>query len=207
MVLKYHNYGKILYMNVWLIRHGESEANAGGRTSKPADIELTDKGREQAELMAEQFDKPPELVVTSSFARALRTAEPLIRKYPAARVEQWPVHEFTYLSPGRCLKTTIDERMPMVKEYWKKCDPFYLDGAGAETFEGFMGRARQAIERLKNTRARFAALISHQQFLTAVLWLLRNQEAKITPGTMRQYYDYLIERKIRNAEIIRTVWE
>lgn len=52
---------------------------------------------------------------------------PTISRFPDIKVEIWPLHEFTYLSPTKCRNTTGDERTPLVLKYWKKCDPYSVN--------------------------------------------------------------------------------
>ena len=60
----------ITVRRVWLIRHGQSESNAGLPTNGPAASPLTELGHRQAERVAEQFTGPPALIVSSPFLRA-----------------------------------------------------------------------------------------------------------------------------------------
>jgi 2,3-bisphosphoglycerate-dependent phosphoglycerate mutase len=50
---------------IWFIRHGESESNAGLPTFDTAKIELTPRGFAQAKQIVEAFTRPPSLIVTS----------------------------------------------------------------------------------------------------------------------------------------------
>lgn len=99
---------------VWLIRHGESEANAGLATSDPATIKLTPKGLAQAARVSALLDQTPSLLVTSNYVRAMQTAQSTIERFPNVPVEKWPVHEFTYLSPTLCQNSTQQTRRAMV---------------------------------------------------------------------------------------------
>ncbi|HJZ47324.1 MAG TPA: phosphoglycerate mutase family protein [Roseiflexaceae bacterium] len=80
---------------VWFIRHGESESNAGLPTSDTAKIVLTPRGLAQAEAIVKAFTRPPHLIVTSLYLRARQSAQPTIEHFPQARLEEWPVHEYT----------------------------------------------------------------------------------------------------------------
>lgn len=88
---------------VRLIRHGESAANVGLATQDHASIPLTPRGYEQALDVARSFSSAPELIVVSPFARAQITANATAIAFPSATVETWPVQEFTYLEPERCV--------------------------------------------------------------------------------------------------------
>src|ERR1043165_5780158 len=90
---------------VWFIRHGESVANAGGRTTEAGIYPLTELGFRQAEQLAAALaaePKAPELIVHSSYVRARQTSEPTQRQFPSVPVEEWPVHEVQYLDPALC---------------------------------------------------------------------------------------------------------
>jgi hypothetical protein len=120
--------------NVKFIRHAESSANAGLPTSDPSDIPLTTAGTAAAVAAAIDYaGPPPDLFIVSPFRRAQETAEPFKKRFPNAAVEEWPVQEFTYLTPSRCLATTSTDRLPLVEAYWKNATSEYVDGPGAES--------------------------------------------------------------------------
>ena len=155
-------------------RHGESISNAGAATSDPASIPLTGHGRNQAEQIAQSYEATPTLIVVSSYERTWQTAAPLIARFPEVPVEQWPVEEFTYLEPRRCVGTTGAERRPWVEHYWKLCSAEYRDGPGAESFIDLMRRVREARSRLETLAAGSqVAVFTHGQFLQALRLLMR----------------------------------
>ncbi|MEK7612822.1 MAG: histidine phosphatase family protein [Patescibacteria group bacterium] len=60
---------------VYLVRHGESQSNAGGIVIG-AEAPLTPRGVEQAKFIAERISKlPVEAIVSSTMLRALQTAQ------------------------------------------------------------------------------------------------------------------------------------
>src|SRR5690349_13378284 len=85
---------------VWLVRHGESESNAGLPTICPEKVALTDSGIGQAECVAHflAYEGPPDLIVASSYQRTRQTSVPTKLRFPLADEQVWLVHEFTYLS-------------------------------------------------------------------------------------------------------------
>lgn len=94
---------------VVLIRHGESEANVGLPTSDPASIPLTEKGRQQAEQIAEKLTITPDLIIVSPYLRARQTAEPTIKHF---RRLKW--------SDGRrCGSLPTYHRLPVQAQLWK----------------------------------------------------------------------------------------
>lgn len=54
-------------MRAIFIRHGESTGNAGVPCHDLATIELTERGRGQAQHVAARWDEAPSLIVTSPY--------------------------------------------------------------------------------------------------------------------------------------------
>ena len=154
----------------WIIRHGESRGNAGERTDLPATIELTEKGRAEAEQLAASFPGEPDLIVVSPYIRTSQTAEPLRRRFPAVPVEEWPIHEFTYLPPEAYRTTTQQEREIPSLQYWTRCDPEENLGQGAESFTDFIGRMVEFRRRIFSSDARKIAVFCHGYVVKAIIW-------------------------------------
>src|SRR5437868_196260 len=145
---------------VLLIRHGESQSNAGLPTQFSMQVDLTAGGRKQAEQVAYYLSKAsliPDLIVTSPYERTYLTAFPLkyflLKEYSLKPLEeQWPVHEFTYLSMWHEELSTVEERRQTVEAYWQCARPQYVDGPSSESFEQFIDRVRQFKARLELTQ-------------------------------------------------------
>jgi probable phosphoglycerate mutase len=69
-------------VDLYLVRHAQSEWNAAGRWQGQADPPLSEHGGRQALELARRFpDAAVTHVVTSDLQRALRTAEPLAERF------------------------------------------------------------------------------------------------------------------------------
>lgn len=131
-----------------LVRHGQSVTNAGGRAADQVSNPLTELGRAQSRAFADRFDCRPTLFVTSPFLRAQQTSEPLRQRFPDVPVEEWPIQEFSFLNPLLYKGTSEADRESHVVAYWQREDPADNDGAEAESFTLFLGRARETVRRL-----------------------------------------------------------
>lgn len=188
---------------VWLIRHGESEANAGLPSDQHANIKLTAKGHQQAKQIALFLSQPPSLVVTSPFLRTQQAAQPTIDKFPSAPQVQWQIQEFDYLAAARRKGTTLAERTPMADEYWQRNDPFYVDGEGAESFVEMMNRIDKLHKKIKTLKEEFTVIFTHGIFLRTFLWSLIFNSTEATAETMRQVKVALDFFKVPNGAIIK----
>jgi len=191
-------------LTAWLLRHGQSVANAGLPTDSHEDVALTALGEAQAREAALRVQQQPGLIVVSPFLRAQATAQPLRARWPAAPVETWPIQEFSYLAPARCRGTTADGRRPWVRDYWERADPHHCDGEGAESFAGFMQRLADFRARLLSLGDAFVVAVGHGQFFKACVW----GEPLGYPATadgMASYRAAETGQPMRNGEIL--VWQ
>jgi broad specificity phosphatase PhoE len=188
---------------IWFIRHAESIANAGRKTTSPKDIELSEKGKKQAGVLTEKITDKPELIITSPYIRTLQTARPLMAKFPDTKHQQWPVHEFTYLTPAKYHNTTMQQRFPMAIEYWDRNDPEYCDGQGAESFTDFLKRVRDCKNKLAELKENYIIVFSHYQFIAAYIWLNDSKQSVSTAGQMADFRQYLCSNKLENVGIIK----
>src|SRR6202007_60928 len=116
------------------------------------------------------------LVVYSPYQRARRTAcivmDDLSQNgVPLIPDEEWLIREFTYLSYNEY--STVQDRQPIVDLFWAIADPSWVDGPGTESFEQFIDRVSKFKARLESTELHTVAIFSHEQFISAFLWLLK----------------------------------
>lgn len=195
-------------MRVLLIRHAQSETNAGLPTSAPGAAALTPIGREQARLLAASFLAPPSRVVISAYVRTSQTAAPLLARFPGVPAATMAIHEFTYLAPEKYADTTLAERIPNVNAYWQACDPFTRDGQGAESFEDFAGRVDallawltgQAGEQIDEQGG--LAVFSHGQFLKCLALRLLSPHLTDMRELMRRFRSFREGFVIPNAGVL-----
>jgi len=188
-------------LKTWLIRHGESTANAGLPAPKHADSPLTERGIAQSRITASKFTEKPNLLVTSPLLRSRSSAKYILDRWPDMVTEIWPIQEFTYLSPTRCLGTTARERQPLIQNYWDQCDPGYVDGEDAESFAGFIKRLQDFHSRLLELDADFVAVVGHGQFLRAYSMAL-DQKIQSSPDSMRNYRQAEVAQPMKNGDIL-----
>ena len=175
---------------VLLVRHGESESNAGQVSEDAASAGLTPLGMRQAEAVAAAFDAAPARFVVSPYRRAQLTAAPAIARFPQVPLETWPVHEFTFLSPSGYQGTTVESRKPAVEAYWGAGDAHAVTGEGAESFAMLLARVHDARLRLEAFEAGPIAVFSHKKFLNALLWSWLAGVPAASSSRMRRFREF-----------------
>jgi broad specificity phosphatase PhoE len=173
--------------HVILVRHGESEANAGAATEDAVSCGLTPRGHRQARAVAASLEQVPDLIVVSSFLRARETAEETRRRFPCARVEEWPVHEFHYLGTDAYRGTSARQRRPARDEYWRALDPERVCEPGAESFAAFLSRVHAVRDRLESASERQTVVFGHKKFIHALMWSWAEGRPAAAAAAMARY--------------------
>ncbi len=188
-------------IRVFLIRHGESESNAGLPSDTEGSSPLTARGRTQAEQLARVIADMPALIVTSPYLRARQTAEPTISRFPAAARQEWPVQEFTYLGDLYGCSSTAVDRRPHVQAYWDRADPGG-GSDGAESFTDLLRRSSDCLSRLSAQTSGPVVVFTHGFFMRAVAWSLLTGVRAPGPEEMRGFRRFADRYLIPNAGVI-----
>jgi 2,3-bisphosphoglycerate-dependent phosphoglycerate mutase len=192
------------FLVVDYVRHAQSESNAGGKTTLSKDIPLTELGKLQAQARAQSITREPDLIIHSPYIRTSQMVGYLKGVYPQAPVQEWPIEEFTYLDPMRWpQRSTREQRLGAINEYWMRLDPWYKDGPRAESFVDMITRVYRS---LSNLEARFKAgdryIVSygHGQFMGALRMIVECSHPEAEPREFIYFFREAQQREpIPNA--------
>lgn len=175
-------------MNVYFIRHGESEGNKN-KIHQEENIPLSKKGKKQAELIAERLrGRKIDLVYSSPHLRARQTAEIIAQKLNL-NVEHWSeLRERKNPSELKGLKYS-DPRAREIKKIMRKNqlrdDWRFSD---EESFSDLLIRARGVEKRLlKQHRGQNILCVSHVKIIFMIVLNMIFQN-KLTPEVFWQFY-------------------
>lgn len=177
-------------LRILLVRHGESESNAGSASDDAGSASLTRLGVQQAQSLAAWLEDAPTRFVVSSYRRAQQTAEPVLARHPHVPVETWPVHEFTFLSPAAYAGTSPARRKPAADAYWAAADAHAVMGEGAESFASFMARVQATRARLAGIPSGVVVVFSHKKFLNALRWTWLTGDAPASTSRMVRFREF-----------------
>jgi len=188
--------------HVVLVRHGESEANAGAATDDAVSCGLTARGQRQARAVAAWLEPAPDLIVVSSYLRARETAQETCQRFPGARVEEWPVHEFHYLGSDAYRGTSARQRRPARDDYWRALDPERVCEPGAESFAAFLSRVRAVRERLESAPEPRIVVFGHKKFIHALLWSWTERHPAADADAMARFRAYDRAERLPNGAAV-----
>ena len=138
-------------MEIFVVRHGQTEWNALEKMQGQTDIELNEIGREQAQITGEQIkNENIDLIITSPLKRAKETAEIINKNFNAPIIEDKRLMERGY---GELEGKTRTERK-MLKEISDEIDEFWnynknLDTYKVEKIQQFCDRVYEILDEIK----------------------------------------------------------
>ncbi|MBM6828152.1 histidine phosphatase family protein [Anaerotignum lactatifermentans] len=154
----------------YLIRHGETLWNRQGRYQGSTDIELSEEGLAQAELMAKRFRYLPlDAVYVSPLKRARATADAIARETGLTPVVEDRFREINF---GEWEGKSIPELQEIYGQAYRDfyADPFSHPFPGEGSFAKVTERSMEAFEELlKKHEGQRVAIVSHGGLLRVLL--------------------------------------
>ena len=157
---------------VYFVRHGEAEGNSGGFSQTPT-TPLTEKGKEQAQVVAKRFTSLPiEHVFASTMDRAQETAAAIAAEKGLTVETSEYFHE--WLKPTTVQGASYESEayktyMAAEKAEYTNPDWRYEDG---ENFADILQRVSEGVAMLEEHEGKELVVVSHGRllrFLTSFL--------------------------------------
>ena len=192
---------------IFLIRHAESETNAGNIVKSNAMCPLTVSGKKQSILLAKwlNIQPKPDLIIKSPFVRTNQTAQPYIDLNPNIKRELWDnAKEFAYLSQIKY--TSINDRAAARDKYWNNCDIFYNDDETTESFTEFIYRIYNLRESLYQNKNNIIFVFTHGLVIKTFWWLIQHNQLtsyKINSAEMAKLNNFFNAIDIPNCGILK----
>lgn len=156
--------------HVYIVRHGESDANATG-IRQGADAILTERGKMQAELVGKRLrGNRIERIIASPYTRARETAAIIARELEMEISEHSPLF-IERVNPSIMLGTHLKD--PVMERIWDEIASNY-DVSGwrhsdEENFEDLRSRAVNALSFLESLPEERILVTSHGLFMKVIL--------------------------------------
>ncbi len=157
-------------MNVYFVRHGQSEGNLNGLHQGP-EVPLSQEGRQQAKILAKRLKNIPiDIIYASPFIRAKQTAE-IISKELNLPIEYWeglkerkrPTElEGLHIDDPKAIEIKNQLAENWLREDWKYSDE--------ETYKELIDRANLVVNHLlKKHKNQNVLCVSHGTIVKAIV--------------------------------------
>jgi broad specificity phosphatase PhoE len=181
-------------MNLYCIRHGETEFNAAGRIQGQLDSALSPLGKRQCEAVAEELSKLTfDLIYASPLKRALDSAQTIANRLGVdIRCDHRLKEINAGIFQGHCWKE-IEQVHPEAARLWRSQDPDYRI-PGGESRRDVMLRAVAAFAEMRSAGLKQIVVVGHGGSLSAAFKGLLDIPAQRNPFTLQ------------NGSISRLAW-
>ena len=145
-------------MKVYVARHAETNYNVLGlcNDSPKVDVYLTDKGVEQAKLLAESLkDAKFDLVITSEFPRTKETARIVNQHHKSPTIEDSRINEVLTGFEGKRPSEFQEARLSAEDRWTVRLN-------GGESFEDEKLRVQEFLNDLKKRSEQSVLIVTHQ---------------------------------------------
>ncbi|HTC54504.1 MAG TPA: histidine phosphatase family protein [Steroidobacteraceae bacterium] len=155
-----------------LIRHGQSQANAGGVTLENSLVPLTELGERQALALAALLPASSPAIWSSPFKRSLDTAAPYCDRMRVAPLVYDDLREFETIDTRHMRGSSCTEREEVLARYWREADPDQRTGPAGETFREFYERVARVRMQWLPALPDGTVIFGHGMWMALLFWQL-----------------------------------
>jgi alpha-ribazole phosphatase len=157
--------------SIYLIRHGQSSANMGGKSLPDIEIPLTVTGQKQAQELVKNFAILPSKIYSSELLRAKQTAQVFADFYQIIPETLTILNEFSYLGFEHISGMDGQERRKLAQLYWENATIEYRDHQNSDCFQDFLDRVDLFIKRIDSFNDN-SLIFGHGIWIALLAWRL-----------------------------------
>ncbi len=185
---------------LYIVRHGQSVANAGLETCPDYQIPLSPLGWQQAQNLVMYLPTACSVFV-SQMCRAQQTSMPYCEQYNIHPIILPLLNEFSYLAWQDIAFLSLEQRQIMVQDYWQRADSRVSMGQDTESFMAFNERMNQFTQ----TWSEFpnnSILFGHGIWIALLVWRLLGFDVE-SGDKMRAFRAFQRHLPVANASVWR----
>ena len=159
-------------MYLYLIRHGQTDANVNKIYQGNANVPLNDKGKEQAKVIAWRFKSYPiESMYSSNLERALETARAINQYHDLNLNIERDLQEISLGEwQGKTREEVKSEYADFIDERRRNDDIYTTAVPGGESYQLLEKRAMAILERIVNeTDEEHVAIVTHGGIIKSII--------------------------------------
>lgn len=195
---------------IYLVRHGQSTANAGGEAQPNAEIELTALGHQQAyeaaQWLEQTLGQDIKSVNVSSYIRTQQTAQPLVDRLNSKhKLNIKPqliegLQEFDLLGFKRLKGASFEQRMALTDAYWQSSDPAVPYAEDAESFRDFYQRIPKVLRQFEQFEPGNHVVYTHGYWISMLIWYLLGLPADDSQQVVK-FRQFELSIRAKNGEV------
>lgn len=189
---------------IYLVRHGQSESNAGGKPRVNKDIQLTDLGRKQAQAVCDwvlyHVNTDLASIGVSKFIRTQHTARPLINATDIQPTIIEGLQEFDYLSFDKIKDLPLKQLLQVSDDFWLEHDIHDTHGDDSESFAQFYNRVQQVLAYFKTLESGNHIIYTHGLWMSMLIWQLLAQPAA-SQLDVQKFRQFEMSIRAKNCEV------
>lgn len=188
---------------IYLIRHAQSESNAGLIIRPNSQINITDLGKKQASALADWLIEninTPKQVFVSNYIRTSQTAEPYLTKlnYQAEVIDD--LYEFNYLDFEHIRDLSFQELVKVADEYWQKADIHFQDSQNTDSYAQFVQRVKKVRKFFDSLEDGCYVVFTHGMWLGMLMWQLLHDDSECVEN-MQKFRAFELSIRPKNCDI------
>ncbi|SIR98373.1 Broad specificity phosphatase PhoE [Moraxella cuniculi DSM 21768] len=163
---------------IYLIRHGQSEANAGTTVYPNETIPLSRLGSVQAWHLAQWLHttiQDVDAVFVSPYLRTQQTAQPYLTKTDLIPSVLPCLQELDMLAFENIASLSFAEIGALAEKFWQQ-DNHYRDGENTDSFDDFVKRVQAARQHFEQMADGTYVMFGHGIWISMLIWQLMHQD-------------------------------
>ena len=189
---------------IYLIRHAQSQSNAGQAVRPNHAINLTDVGKTQAQALADwltdHISEPVTEIFVSQYLRTQQTAQPYLQRTKRTAIVIDELHEFNFLDFDTIKDLSFDDIRVIADDFWQQHSAHRASEL-TDSFEHFVARVQKV-------RAYFDALpdgtylvFTHGMWIGMLIWqLLLGDSPRLY--NMKKFREFELATRPKNCEVL-----
>lgn len=164
---------------VYLVRHGATQLTAENRFAGAVGVDLSERGRDQAQRLAERLERYPiRAVYASPLSRTAETASILAEPHRLEPIHRDGLREIAHGRWEGLTRAEVEERFPGEYDAWE-ADPFTFAPEAGESGVAVLARALPVVREIVVAHAdEHVLVVSHKATIRLLLSSLLGFDAR-----------------------------
>ncbi len=189
---------------IYLIRHAQSESNAGQAVRPNHAINLTDVGKTQAQELADWLSanvtEPVTEIFVSQYLRTHQTAQPYLQSTKRTATVIDELHEFNFLDFDTIKDLSFDDIRVIADDFWQQHSAHRASKV-TDSFEHFVARVQKVRAYFDTLPDGTYLVFTHGMWIGMLIWqMLLGDSPRLY--NMKKFREFELATRPKNCEVL-----